>query len=131
MLLNHIAIIVSSEEGVEFYKQFGFKEVSRTVRPEQHDSVVVLDGFNSTLEIFVDRTHPVRVTNPEALGLRHLCFQTEDIDRFKFNEPIRVNAVGERYSFLKDPDGLPIEIKEVKPHAPYIDDMTKVEETCF
>lgn len=131
MLLNHIAIIVSSEDGVEFYKQFGFEEVSRQERPEQHDSVVILKGFNSTLEIFVDGTHPARVTNPEALGLRHLCFQTEDLSRFTFKEPIRVNSCGERYSFLKDPDGLPIEIKEVKPHAPYNDDLTKVEETCF
>lgn len=131
MLLNHIAIIVSSEEGVEFYKAFGFNEVSRRDRQEQHDSVIVLQGLNSTLEIFVDGTHPARVTNPEALGLRHLCFQTEDLSRFTFKEPIRVNADGERYSFLKDPDGLPIEIKEVKPHSSYSENITKVEETCF
>lgn len=114
MLLNHIAIIVSSEAGVEFYKQFGYREVSRTVRPECHDSLVILSGDNSTLEIFVDGTHPARVTNPEALGLRHLCFQVEDLDVFQFEEAIRVKTTGERYSFLKDPDGLPIEIIEIK-----------------
>ena len=114
MILNHIAIIVSSEEGVEFYKQFGYEEMSRKVRPEQHDAIVFLKGENSVLEIFVDSTHPARVTNPEAYGLRHLCFEVDDLSRFSFDEQIRVNDAGARYSFLKDPDGLPIEIREVK-----------------
>jgi len=118
MILNHIAIIVSSEAGIEFYKQFGFKEISRQVRLEQHDSIVYMEGSNSTLKIFIDGTHPARMTNPEALGLRHLCFQTENFDKFKFGEPVRINHEGERFSFINDPDGLPIEIREFKPHVP-------------
>lgn len=114
MILNHIAIIVSSDAGVEFYKQFGYEEISRQIRPENHDSVVYLQGDNSTLEIYVDGTHPARVTNPEALGLRHLCFEVDDINNFLFEEPVKINSFGEKYSFLKDPDGLPIEIREIR-----------------
>lgn len=29
------------------------------------------------LEVFVEKDPPVRVTNPEACGLRHLAFQVE------------------------------------------------------
>lgn len=38
MLLNHIAIIVSSEEGVNFYKSLDFEELSREVKSKSHDN---------------------------------------------------------------------------------------------
>ena len=75
MLLNHIAIIVSREEGLDFYKTLGFKEVSREVRPENHDELIYLSDGLLTLEIYKDSTHPKRVTNPEAYGLRIFAFK--------------------------------------------------------
>ena len=72
--LNHIAIIVSSEDGVTFYKNLGFTEQSRTVRPLCHDELIYLSGNGLILELYKDHTHPKRVTAPEAYGLRHLCF---------------------------------------------------------
>ena len=112
MLLNHIAIIVSSEEGIEFYKQLGFEEKSREIRKESHDELVYLSDGLVTLEIYKDATHPKRLTNPEAYGLRHLCFQVEDIGK-----DYKVDKKG-KFKFLYDPDGLPIEIREKKPGAP-------------
>ena len=38
--LDHIAIIVSSEESVDFYKKLGFQEIDRIVR--SYDAVVFL-----------------------------------------------------------------------------------------
>ena len=112
MILNHIAIIVSSEEGVDFYKSLGFKEKSREIRPESHDELIYLNDGLITLEIYKDATHPKRVTNPEAYGLRHLCFQLEDIGKdFKTDK-------NGKFKFLYDPDGLPIEIREIKPQSP-------------
>ena len=58
MILNHIAIIVSSEEGVDFYKTLGFKEKSRKIRPESHDELICLNDGLITLEIYKDPTHP-------------------------------------------------------------------------
>ena len=113
MLLNHIAIIVSKEEGVDFYKALGFKEVGREVRPDNHDELIYLSDGLLTLEIYKDPTHPKRVTNPEAYGLRHLCFQVEDI-----GEDYKLDKNGNKFKFIYDSDGLPIEIKEIKPKAP-------------
>lgn len=111
-LLNHIAIIVSSEAGVEFYKKLGFDEQSRKVRPSNHDELIYLSNGLLTLEIYKDSTHPKRVTNPEAYGLRHICFQTENI-----GEDYKVDAKG-KFKFIYDPDGQPIEIREIKCKIP-------------
>ena len=66
-ILNHIAIIVSSEDGIDFYKNLGFEEISREIRNnENHDELIYLDNGLTTLEIYKDPTHPKRITNPEA-----------------------------------------------------------------
>lgn len=109
--LHHIAIIASSEKSIDFYSIFGFKETERIERG--YDTIVMMDGA-CTLEVFIDSTHPQRVTNPEALGLRHLAFKVNDFDEAikQFEcEPVR-GKTGERYTFIKDPDGLPIELRE-------------------
>ena len=114
--LHHTAIIVSSEAGVEFYQELGFIEENRIDRG--YDQIVWMTGYGEKLEVFIDSTHPARVTNPEALGLRHLAFLVDDVDseweRLKqFNpEPIRKKDDGKKVFFVKDPDGLPIEIRD-------------------
>lgn len=112
MLLNHIAIIVSSEEGVDFYKSLGFKEISREIRPDNHDELIYLNDGLITLEVYKDPTHPQRPTKPEAYGLRYLCFQVEDI-----GEDYKIDKKG-KFKFIYDPDGLPLEIREIKPKSP-------------
>jgi len=114
--LHHVAIIVSSEAGVDFYKTLGFTEENRIDRG--YDQIVWMTGYGEKIEIFIDATHPARMTNPEALGLRHLAFDVDDVDaeweRLKrFNpEPIRTKDDGKKVFFVKDPDGLPIEIRD-------------------
>lgn len=114
--LHHTAIIVSSEAGVDFYKELGFTEENRVDRG--YDQMAFLSGYGEKLEIFVDDKHPARMTNPEALGLRHLAFEVEDVDAewdrlSKYNpEPIRTKDDGKKVFFVKDPDGLPIEIRD-------------------
>lgn len=112
MILDHIAIIVSSEDGVSFYKGLGFCETSRVVRPHHHDELIYLSDGNTILEIYKDPTHPKRVSNPEANGLRHLCFRTDTI-----GDDYQVDERG-RFRFLYDPDGLPIEIREISSLLP-------------
>ena len=108
-LLNHVAIIVSNEVGIDFYKSLGFNENKRLIRPECHDEVVYLSNGLLTLEIYKDKTHPQRLTNPESYGLRHLCFQVKDI-----GDDYKINNHGQKFKYLYDPDGLPIEIIEEK-----------------
>ena len=64
---------------------------------------------------------PPRVTGPEAAGLRHLAFHTDNIEETVKEleekgievEPVRVDEYsGGRFTFFKDPDGLPLELHE-------------------
>ena len=75
--LDHIAIICSSEQSVDFYKNLGFEEVSREDRG--YDVLLFLKGYGLVLEMFIDPTHPPRVDRPEAMGLRHLALRVDDV----------------------------------------------------
>ena len=114
--LHHTAIIVSSEARVDFYKTLGFEEENRIDRG--YDQIVWMAGYGEKLELFIDSTHPARMVNPKALGLRNLAFEVDDVDAewdrlSKYNpEPIRTKDDGKKVFFVKDPDGLPIEIRD-------------------
>ena len=115
---NHIAIIVRDERALDFYRDLGFREFERVNR--QHDRIVRMEGVGIQLELYVDKKHPPRVTNPEALGLRHFSLDTDDIEKEYLRlaqygpEPIRQDSQGLRFFFVKDRDGLPVEIREHK-----------------
>ena len=111
MELDHIALIVSKEENLAFYKKLGFIEKNRIERG--YDTVVFMENNSIVLEIFIDSNHPARMTGPEALGLRHLCFVVEDLSKVDVEcEEIRTDWFGRRFTFTKDMDGQPIELKE-------------------
>ncbi len=118
---NHIAINVSDrDKSVSFYQNvLGCHVLSETVRPEKHDILIFMEAHGTVIELFVDATRPARLTYPEALGLRHLCFTVTEIEQ----EWERINALGydpesirglpgSRMFFVKDPDALPIEFHE-------------------
>lgn len=109
--LDHIALIVSKEENLSFYKQLGFNETRRIDRT--YDTIVFMECDGIALEIFIDPKHPERVTDPEAQGLRHIAFTVESLDKVTVHyEEIRKDWNGRRFTFCKDPDGQPIELKE-------------------
>ena len=113
MVLDHIALIVSTEECLSFYKKLGFKEKNRIERG--YDTVVFMECNGLLLEVFIDPNHPQHNTKPENLGLRHFCLVVEDLDEVVKSvecEEIRTDWFGRRFTFTKDPDGQPIELKE-------------------
>ena len=113
--LHHVAIIVSSEASVTFYQRLGFQEYRRIQRA--NDTVVLLSGNGMELELFIDPTHPSRVTESENIGLRHMALRVDDIEKtaealkLKIG-PIREDWRGIRYAYTTDPDGLPVELHE-------------------
>ena len=112
---HHFAIISSSERSVEFYKKLGFVEGFRRERP--YDTVVLLEGFGIKIEIFVDPRHPERATAPENLGLRHIALKVDNLESTLEAlglSPDRILSdwVGERFCYVQDPDGLPVELHE-------------------
>ena len=111
MELDHIALIVSKEENLAFYKKLGFIEKNRIERG--YDTVVFMENNSIVLEIFIDSNHPERVSGPEAYGLRHIAFVVDDLSKVDVEcEEIRTDWFGRRFTFTKDPDGQPIELKE-------------------
>ena len=120
---HHIALIVSDwEKAREFYvEKLGFSLVREVWREQQQDYLRMLRLGETCLELFVKPDAPARVTNPEAMGLRHLAFHVENVEEGEKwlrslgieTEPIREDNVnGGRFLFFKDPDGLPLELHE-------------------
>ena len=121
--VHHIAILCSDRErALAFYCDgLGFSVERTHKRPERGDEIIMLCGYGVTLELFVSKSNPPRVTDPEAYGLRHLALWTDDVEKTAAKlfekgfapEPIRRDTfTGEKMTFVKDPDGLPIELHE-------------------
>ena len=120
---HHIAIIAADwERTKEFYMdKLGFVLTREVWRELQQDYLRMLQLGETVLEVFIKPDAPKRVTDPEALGLRHLAFHVENIEAAVAclnglgieTEPIREDLVnGGRFTFFRDPDGLPLELHE-------------------
>ena len=120
---HHIAIICSDrDKALEFYmNKLGFAMIREVERPQQGDILIMLQQGETVLELFIRSDAPQRVDDPEALGLRHLAFHVENMDeavawlnsRGVETEPVRNDTInGGRFTFFRDPDGLPLELHE-------------------
>ena len=120
--LHHIAILASEKaRTLAFYGALGFRVESCYSRPERRDEIVFMTAAGLKLEIFVSEGNPPRVSGPEAYGLRHAAFAVENARAVREGllqagyqpEPMRMDTItGKAMFFVKDPDGLPIEIHE-------------------
>ncbi|MCR5089221.1 MAG: VOC family protein [Oscillospiraceae bacterium] len=123
-VIHHIAIIVSDYAvSRDFYvNKLCFPVIRENYREDKKDWKLDLK-LNSTteLEIFAPENPPRRPSYPEACGLRHLAFYTEDIEETVAElsekgivcEPVRTDTfTGKRMTFFADPDGLPLELHE-------------------
>ena len=118
--LHHIAIIVSGERSLEFYRLLGFTE--SFCKKRKYDTAVLMDGYGMQLEIFIDPSHAPH-PEQEPIGLRHFALKVDkiedEIERLR-NEsaevievgPIMEDWTGVRFCFIKDYDGLSIELHE-------------------
>ena len=122
--VHHIAIICKDyQKSKHFYVDILGLQVQAEVYREERQSYkcdLALHG-QYIIELFSFPTPPPRVTGPEACGLRHLAFEVEDIEQVVdslashhvFCEPIRIDEyTGQRFTFFKDPDDLPLELYE-------------------
>lgn len=122
--IHHIAVICSNYQvSKQFYTQIlGLEIVKETYRPLRHSYKLdlALNGVY-VLELFSFPSPPQRLTQPEAVGLRHLAFEVDNIYEMEQKmilhnipmEPIRMDEfTGKTFTFITDPDGLPIEFYE-------------------
>ena len=123
--IHHIAIIVSDiDRSLGFYCDLlGMKIKAKHFRSDRNSWKVDLSLHGTyTVELFTFPDSIKRPSYPEALGLRHLAFATDQLDylhkKFKKyvqgTDKIRVDDfTSKRFFFTQDPDALPIEIYEI------------------
>ncbi len=130
MRLGHVALSVSdAERSTAFYrKHFGFRRVRRYAYPDKGVAITILNRDGITLEFFEFKDHrPLpayrRVLERElpTLGVKHFSVEVPDIagvyEKFrKAKVPLATDmrrfGSGARYFFIKDPDGILVEIME-------------------
>lgn len=123
--VHHIALICSDyEKSRHFYVDIlGLEVLAENYRAVRDSWKLDLALPNGTqLELFSFPQPPARPSQPEACGLRHLAFVVRDlntvIDWLASHhievEPVRVDEYTQkRFTFFKDPDGLPLELYEL------------------
>lgn len=121
--VHHIAIICSDyNRSLSFYRSLGFEVLHEYYRAERqsYKTDLALNG-DYLIELFSFPDPPERLSYPEARGLRHLAFETDDLDEAVTeldglgyaHENVRKDEyTGKRFVFFNDPDGLPIELYE-------------------
>jgi glyoxylase I family protein len=124
MRIHHVAIICSDyEKSKHFYVEvLGLPIIQETFRKERNSYKLDLQvSETEQIELFSFPNPPQRVSDPEACGLRHLAFEVDDIHESVavLNnkdipvEPIRIDELtGKKFTFFRDPDGLPLEFYE-------------------
>lgn len=127
--VNHVAIsVINIKRSIEFYKKFGFKEFKEWKAEDESIKINMLKLSNTVLEIFcykeykeLPETAKSTATDLPVLGTKHLALGVEDIEKAKEfviknnickDVEIRKGRLGKEYFFIKDPDGILVEIIE-------------------
>jgi glyoxylase I family protein len=122
--IHHIAIICSDYQRSKYFYTTQLKlEIIREVYREERQSYKLDLALNGQyiIELFSFLSPPSRPSRTEASGLRHLAFSVANLENVLAQlekqgivaEPIRTEEyTGKRFTFIADPDGLPIEFYE-------------------
>ncbi|MBG6111129.1 glyoxylase I family protein [Flavobacterium sp. CG_9.10] len=122
--VHHTAIICSDyDQSKKFYTDVLGLTVIREIYRAERQSYKLDLALNGTyvIELFSFPNPPQRTSRPEAAGLRHLAFEVNDLEQTIhflslkniLSEPIRIDAnTNKRFTFIADPDNLPIEFYE-------------------
>ncbi len=123
--VHHVAIIASEiKRSKRFYMDvLGCRPIAEEFRAARNSWKVdlAIPNCDTAIELFTFPAAPPRPNTPEAQGLRHLAFRVRDINVAVAHiqslgvavEPVRTDvATGKRFTFFKDPDGLPLELYE-------------------
>ncbi|MDO3695497.1 VOC family protein [Wenyingzhuangia sp. chi5] len=122
--IHHIAIICSDyQKSKKFYTEVLGLNIKQETYRKKRDSYKLDLCLNNEyiIELFSFQNPIKRPSRPEALGLRHLAFEVNNIEESIADlknkniavEPIRVDELtNKKFTFFQDPDDLPIEIYE-------------------
>jgi lactoylglutathione lyase len=123
--LAHIALRAKNlERTLDFYtNKLGFNEILRLNWQDGKVWLVYLRVTDTQyLEVFPDGVGD-RATDKEATGVNHYCLQVDGIDSVVadlvsrgvvITRELRVGPDGNRQAWIEDPDGVRIELMEMK-----------------
>jgi glyoxylase I family protein len=129
--LGHIALSVSNlERSAAFYgRHFGMRRGRKYDHRDKGFNIAFLQKGGITLELFEFKTYkPLPVyrraldKDLKTLGVKHFSVEVADIEgvykklkrgKVVFATDLRVSSSGARYFFIKDPDGILVEIMEI------------------
>jgi len=127
--LHHVSISVSDlDRSAQFYEKLGLTEEKRYEKPDADARSSLLrfpDGpMLELFEIPGSESLPQKRRDPvedlATKGTKHLALESTDLDRtveklrsrdVEVSEP-KMGSSGNWYCFLKDPDGIPVELYE-------------------
>jgi len=122
--IHLIALICSNYQvSKQFYIDVLGLEIEQEIYRKERQSYKLDLALNGEyiIELFSFPNPPKRPSRPEACGLRHLAFEVSNIENIiKYcakhgiiAEPICLDAFTQRrFTFIADPDNLPIEFYE-------------------
>lgn len=122
--IHHTAIICSDyEKSKTFYTNIlGLEIIKETFRKERQSYKLDLSlNGKYIIELFSFPDPPKRPSRPESTGLRHIAFEVDNLNEVIKHlntkniiaEQIRIDDLtNKRFTFIFDPDNLPIELYE-------------------
>lgn len=126
---HHVALSVREiSTSTEFYGAFGFKVLRSWVSEDGTLAIAHLLLDTSVLELFCFRNNvaiPATATSLESdlpvIGTKHFGLRVEDVEAFaealrgrgvEALEPPKLGRTGIKYFFVRDPDGILVELVE-------------------
>jgi glyoxylase I family protein len=131
LILGHVGISVSDiSQSANFYaKYFGLKCIKKYVYRKAGLTIVLLKKGSIILELFEFKKHrvlpgyrKVLESDLRTLGVKHFSLEVADIERLykKFKKQglslatgLRVFDDGRKYFFIRDPDGILVELMQM------------------
>ena len=127
--ISHLALNVKDmEKSMDFYTRvLGFKKVFSISHPETNAPwIEYLQAGKQFIELFYNGNED----NPWKSSLRgfnHLCLQVDDINKtvknieeagYPMDRPVNQGRDKNFQAWLKDPDGVRIELMQINPESP-------------
>lgn len=127
--VNHVSIsVIDMKKSIEFYKKFGFEDFKSWKAEDESIKINMLKLKGTVLEMFcykkfeeLPETAKDISTDLPVIGTKHFALGVENIEKAKefvlSNDickevNIKVGRLGKPYFFIKDPNGILLEIIE-------------------
>ena len=127
--ITHLALTVKDmDKSLDFYvRLLGFKKAFSLKHPQTGNPwIEYLQAGNQFVELFYNATVDTP-WNSSLRGFNHLCLQVDEIHSmvkgieeagYTIDSPVKEGSDKNLQAWLKDPDGVRIELMQISPESP-------------